>query len=270
MLRRLTSSSSVEPVLVETVLEIRPEERALHESVLANLRELSPELADVTSTTASTTDRNSPSSEFSKHVSDAKDKSASTKQVTPETLTRFLRARNQNPAAAAKMLAGSLVLPPTPIHSLRCVEDPKAHSFYPIGPSIRGEPVAYSNYQVTNINPTDNVTHMRFAMDHLFREDGLERMIWVMDMHAFSRKHMNPSVARKVLSLFADNYPERLGRAVIYDAPSIFYSLFSAVKVRCGSCGLLDADIVATFTTLACILVSLCDVVRATCVWLDS
>jgi hypothetical protein len=149
-----------------------------------------------------------------------------------ETVVRFLRARNGDAEAAARMLAAALALPPPPQPCPGCLEDHRAHSFYPVGPTARGEPVTYSNYLATDTDPAGNVNHMRYAMDCLFQDTSLHRMTWVMDMHGFGRKHLSPSVARRVLTLFADHYPERLGCAIIYDAPYMFYGLFSAVKVR--------------------------------------
>lgn len=147
------------------------------------------------------------------------------------TLTRYLRARNNDPEAAARMLQATLLLPPCSSPCVHCVHNFRAHSFYPIGPSDSGEPVAYSNFAAENTDPDANVEHMRFAMDNLMRNDSLERMIWVMDMRFFGKRHLSPAVARKVLGLFADHYPERLKRAIIYDAPLIFSSLWSAVKI---------------------------------------
>lgn len=155
---------------------------------------------------------------------------------SPSTLTRYLRARSHDPAAAAAMLAASdayAVATPAAAVCPKCAERPRSHSFYPIGPSAAGEPVAYSNYAAEDTAADSNVVHMRFAMDHLFSEGvpRLARMIWVMDMQFFGRKHLSPAVARKVLGLFADHYPERLGCAVVYDAPLIFSGLFRAVRL---------------------------------------
>lgn len=127
---------------------------------------------------------------------------------------------------------------PPPTTCPACARNPRSHSFYPIGPAVSGEPVAYSNYAAEDTNPDTNVVHMRYVMNSLFGGQALadrgipdlSRMIWVMDMHFFGAKHCSPAIARKVLGLFADHYPERLGCAVIYDAPYIFAGLFKAVK----------------------------------------
>lgn len=156
--------------------------------------------------------------------------------ASPATLTRYLRARGGNVEAAGAMLASSeayAVAEPPPDVCAACVGRPRSHSFYPVGPSVTGEPVAYSNYAAEDSAAESNVVHMRFAMDRLFGEGvpRLARMIWVMDMQFFAAKHLSPAVARRVLTLFADHYPERLGCAVVYDAPYIFSGLFRAVKL---------------------------------------
>lgn len=147
------------------------------------------------------------------------------------TLTRYLRARGNDPVAAANMLRATLRLPSYPVPCVHCVRNPRAHAFYPIGPTITGEPVAYSSYAAENTDPDANVEHMRFAMDQLLHEESLHRMTWVVDMQHFGRRHLSPSVARRVLGLFADHYPERLRCAILYDAPAIFSGLWSAVKM---------------------------------------
>jgi CRAL/TRIO domain len=120
-----------------------------------------------------------------------------------------------------------------PVLCARCVAHPRSHSFYPIGPTITGEPIAYSNYYAESFDPVDNSAHMEFAMNALFggQDADLHRMTWVMDMVGFGRKHLSPSIAKTVLTLFGDHHPERLGCAVVYDAPAMFSTLFSAVKL---------------------------------------
>lgn len=176
------------------------------------------------------------SAERAQHEAVVAAAASSERPPSPATLTRYLRAREHNPAAAGAMLAASAAYAdaaPPPRVCAACAVAPRSHSFYPIGPSVTGEPVAYSNYAAEDTAAESNVVHMRFAMDSLF-SDGvprLARMIWVMDMQFFSTKHLSPSIARRVLTLFADHYPERLGCAVVYDAPYIFTGLFRAVKL---------------------------------------
>jgi CRAL/TRIO domain len=191
--------SPLPPALTSTALASTPHELSLHTAVLA----AAPPLA---------------------------------RPASPSTLTRYLRARSHDPAAAAAMLAASdefFAASPPPETCGACVRSPRSHSFYPIGPTASGEPVAYSNYAGADTAADSNVVHMRFAMDRLFREGvpRLARMTWVMDMRFFGAKHVSPTVARKVLGLFAEHYPERLGCAVVYDAPLIFSGLFRAVKL---------------------------------------
>lgn len=56
-------------------------------------------------------------------------------------------------------------------------------------------------------------------------------MVWVMDFAGFSRADVSPANAKRVLTLFADHFPERLGCAVVYDAPRAFTALWAAVKL---------------------------------------
>lgn len=88
----------------------------------------------------------------------------------------------------------------------------------------------YSNFLVTNRDVAATTLHMQSAMEAAFDYNSLHRMVWVMDFQGFSRSDMSPAQAKRVLTLFANHYPERLGRAVIYDAPKAFSVLWSAVR----------------------------------------
>jgi CRAL/TRIO domain len=202
MFRRQAPPSPAAAAPAETLLLSSAHECSLHASVLALL---SHELAPPTGT------------------------------PSPAMLTRYLRARSHSPPAAAAMLSKTLAYRAANPCSVcaHCVARPRTHSFFPIGPSVSGEPIAYSNYHAESTDPADNCSHMEFAMNALFggNDDSLARMTWVMDMVGFGRKHMSPTIAKSVLGLFADHHPERLRCAVVYDAPAVFSALFSAVKL---------------------------------------
>lgn len=164
--------------------------------------------------------------------------------LTDSTVVRYLRARNHSPTLAAEMLANTLKFRRTRtlVPCEHCAARPRSHSFYPIGaiapvtadakPTHADvSPLMYSNFDVQDRRTASVVQHMLWCMEELFDNHSLHQMIWVMDFHAFSRADMSPSNAKHVLSLFADHYPERLGNAVIYDAPYVFQSLWAAVKM---------------------------------------
>lgn len=160
----------------------------------------------------------------------------SARPPSPNTLTRYLRARSNDPTAAAALLSTALsqeASSPAPQTCALCASAPQSHSFYPIGPSATTEPVVYSNYAATDTSPAGNGEHMRFAMAALFSEGvpRLARMTWVMDMRFFGLRHASPAVAKEVLGMFASLHPERLQCAVVYDAPSLFFGLFKAVSL---------------------------------------
>lgn len=170
---------------------------------------------------------------------------AETARLTPQqTLLRYLRARSHSVPDAASMLHESLLFhrnSPSPPVCPTCVRNPSSHSFFPLGPldipqarvesHLDANPVMYSNFHVTDRNPAHVVVHMRVAMEATFHPDSIHRMVWVMDFAGFTRADMSPGSAKRVLSLFADHYPERLGCAVIYDAPRAFSALWAAVKL---------------------------------------
>lgn len=49
-----------------------------------------------------------------------------------------------------------------------------------------------------------------------------EQMIWLIDFHGFNLSHISIKVTRETAHVLQEHYPERLGAAILYDAPKIF------------------------------------------------
>lgn len=49
-----------------------------------------------------------------------------------------------------------------------------------------------------------------------------EQMIWMIDFHGFNLSHISIKVTRETAHVLQEHYPERLGVAILYNAPKIF------------------------------------------------
>lgn len=49
-----------------------------------------------------------------------------------------------------------------------------------------------------------------------------EQMVWLIDFHGFNISHISLKVTKETAHVLQEHYPERLGVAILYDAPKIF------------------------------------------------
>lgn len=49
-----------------------------------------------------------------------------------------------------------------------------------------------------------------------------EQMVWLIDFHGFSMSNISVKVTKETAHVLQEQYPERLGVAVLFDAPKIF------------------------------------------------
>lgn len=61
-------------------------------------------------------------------------------------------------------------------------------------------------------------------------QPGIEQWVWVMDFHGFGMSDINVKLARAFLDMSADHYPERLGKFILVDAPTLFDYLWKAIQ----------------------------------------
>jgi len=149
------------------------------------------------------------------------------------TLERFLRADKGNVEKAKTRLKSTLIWRRDEMNSFcRCCfeKDSRSHYMHIVGRTKNRRPVVFSDIGLArNLKPKDNEAHATFCMEQV--EKCLptypnDTYVWVSDFHKFGRQHLNPSVAKKVLGLFARHYPERMGSMVFVEAPRIFNILY--------------------------------------------
>mmetsp|Transcript_43816 Transcript_43816/g.171350 ORF Transcript_43816/g.171350 Transcript_43816/m.171350 type:complete len:265 (-) Transcript_43816:1493-2287(-) len=157
--------------------------------------------------------------------------------LTDVTYTRFLRARDQNISKSYKMLSNTIAWrkkkSPEKVVCVACQKNPRSHSLRAIGVCKIGRPVFYSCFQVDNRNVDDNITHCIHLLEKVFElECTLEQnYIWVMDFSGFSAADLNPKFSVKAMKMFQSHYPERMGIAVLFDAPRSFQALWRVLKL---------------------------------------
>ncbi|KAA8493625.1 Random slug protein 5 [Porphyridium purpureum] len=154
------------------------------------------------------------------------------------TMIRYLRARGHQLDAAEAMLRESLVWrakeQPERVVCQACIKNRRSHTMRLVGHDKKQRPVFYSHFTaVENRDPTDNVQHLIWLLERSFESSDVsqpQQYVWLLDFVGFSMGDMNPSIGRKSLSLFSDQYPERLGKAVIMDSPMLFSGLWKVLS----------------------------------------
>ena len=168
------------------------------------------------------------------HVKDTRDTSQELIEwCDTSTVERFLRADKGNLEKAKSRLKSTLLWrrdEMMPFCKCCFEDDSRSHYMHVVGRTRNGRPVVFSDIGLArNSKPKDNEAHATFCMEQV--EKCLlaypnDTYVWVSDFHKFGRQHLNPSVAKRVLGLFARHYPERMGAMVFVEAPRIFNILY--------------------------------------------
>lgn len=56
-----------------------------------------------------------------------------------------------------------------------------------------------------------------------------EQMVWLIDFHGFNMSHISVKVTKETAHVLQDHYPERLGVAILYNAPKFFEPFFAVI-----------------------------------------
>lgn len=139
------------------------------------------------------------------------------KQQTGWALLRYLVARQWKVEEAAKLLQSTLVWRKTlPNFCKWCNENPNSHMAEFVGWDKQHRPVIWMTYRyaVERGDPVASEHHMSSAFDHACRmmPEGVTQWVTMVDFTHFSiLKDSSPSVAKKIIGVLADHFPERLG-----------------------------------------------------------
>lgn len=121
-----------------------------------------------------------------------------------------------------------------------CDSDPTSHCFWPVGPckdssvGIFGNPPRASQ---TAVEPT--VKHVQHYLEHAYRTAersglaaaGEAKWTWLVDFNGFGLTHaMQGRLGISFAQLFSQHHPERLQRLILFNPPTVFSMLLTAIQ----------------------------------------
>ncbi|CAH9113355.1 unnamed protein product [Cuscuta epithymum] len=154
------------------------------------------------------------------------------------SISRYLRARNWNVKKAVKMLKATL--------KWRLEYKPENLRWDDIASEAQTGKIYRSNYKdklgrtVLVMRPSyqntkstkGQIKYLVYCMENAIvnLDDEQEQMVWLIDFHGFNISHISLKVTKETAHVLQDHYPERLGLAILYDAPKIFEPFWKVAK----------------------------------------
>ncbi|KAF8024895.1 hypothetical protein BT93_F1903 [Corymbia citriodora subsp. variegata] len=154
------------------------------------------------------------------------------------SLARHLRARNWNVKKATKMLKDTL--------KWRSGYKPEEIRWEDIAQEAETGKIYRSNYvdkhgrTVLVMRPSHQnskstkgqIKYLVYCMENaiLNLPSDQEQMVWLIDFQGFNLSHISVKVTKETAHVLQDQYPERLGVAILYNPPKFFEPFFSVVK----------------------------------------
>eukprot|EP00667_Euglena_gracilis_P014186 EG_transcript_14693 len=158
-------------------------------------------------------------------------------------LYRYLRARQGHVDKALAMLQNSVKwrqefgvarLPTDHFSDVAVIGSVGCN--YVHGKDLYGRPVVYMKPRY-NMKPAptqlQQVRHLVYTLERAILEmdEGVEKYVFIIDFNGYSmRTAPSFSTQRECATIFQDQYPERLGLAVMVDAPFLFHQSFKMLK----------------------------------------
>ncbi|KAG9130852.1 hypothetical protein Leryth_016986, partial [Lithospermum erythrorhizon] len=145
-------------------------------------------------------------------------------------IARYLRARNWNVKKATKMLKASLKwrleYKPEEIRWEDVASEAETGKIYRANYKDKtGRPVLIMRPRCQNSKSVkDQIKYLVYSMENAIINlpSDKEQMVWLIDFHGFSVSNISVKVTRETAHVLQEHYPERLGVAILYDAPKIF------------------------------------------------
>jgi hypothetical protein len=104
----------------------------------------------------------------------------------------------------------------------------------PIDATTRYMPIVYSSQPRASSAPVEpQMHHVVHALEHTFRPEPAihHQWIWIVDFNGWGWSHaMQARVGISMLNIFTKHMPERLGRLVMINPPSVFDIFLAAMK----------------------------------------
>jgi len=163
------------------------------------------------------------------------------KWLTDECLLRYLRARDYKLDRSFAMIKetlkwrkeyGVVELMMGDLTSIK--KESESGKMYVNGFDKKGRPILYMKPRYQNTKGADDqIRHLVYTLERCasVMPPGVEKLVLVIDFKGFSMRN-SPSFAqqKQTLTILQDHYPERLGLALAYDAPSLFWGVYKVIK----------------------------------------
>lgn len=155
------------------------------------------------------------------------------------SISRYLKSQNWNVKKASQMLKLSLKwrheYKPEEISWDEVSDEAETGKIYrPNYYDKHGRPVLImrTNRQRSK-SLKEEIKHFVYCMENaiLNLPPNQEEVVWLVDFHGFNLSNISFKMTREVSHILQKYYPQRLGLAIMYDAPKIFQPFFSMVKV---------------------------------------
>uniref|UniRef100_A0A7S1TDE7 CRAL-TRIO domain-containing protein n=1 Tax=Compsopogon caeruleus TaxID=31354 RepID=A0A7S1TDE7_9RHOD len=156
-------------------------------------------------------------------------------------LNRYLRARKFDWTKAFAMLEATLrwrrefgVVKIITDVSDGLRKEGEAPKTYVNGKDMEGRPIMYMKPRFQNTEESEfQMHHLVYNLERAISEmePPVEKMVIVMDFKQLSRRN-NPSLStqKQTLNILQNHYPERLGMAILVDAPPLFHALYKVIR----------------------------------------
>ncbi|KAJ1411374.1 CRAL/TRIO, N-terminal domain [Sesbania bispinosa] len=154
------------------------------------------------------------------------------------SISRHLRARNWNVKKAGKMLKQTLKwrqdYKPEEIRWEDIAHEAETGKIYRANYiDKQGRTVLVMRPSRQNSKSTKGqIKYLVYCMENaiLNLPPEQEQMVWLIDFQGFNMSHISIKVTRETAHVLQEHYPERLGLAILYNAPKFFEPFFTMVK----------------------------------------
>lgn len=154
------------------------------------------------------------------------------------SISRYLRARNWNVKKAVKMLKATLKwrleYKPENIRWDDVASEAETGKIYRSSCKDKlGRTVLVMRPSCQNTKSTKGqIKYLVYCMENAILNLGedQEQMVWLIDFHGFNVSHISLKVTKETAHVLQEHYPERLGVAILYDAPKIFEPFWKLAK----------------------------------------
>eukprot|EP00796_Vickermania_ingenoplastis_P005370 gene5370-3865_t len=147
-------------------------------------------------------------------------------------LIRYLTARNFDPSKALQQLEKTVEWLKDPLNSSTaceiCQTHPEQHCGQFCGWDLQHRPVMFMSMQ-WGPERKHPLKHMIAAFNHLVRmmPVGVEKWVCITDFETYSHlKDSNPSMGMSVIQTIQTHFPERLGKMICINPPTMFWMLW--------------------------------------------